>query len=312
MINPQVNTMSTDKKPQTTQTTGHAWDGDLQEFNNPLPRWWLWSFYATVVFALVYWIFYPAWPLGKSYTKGVLNTVEYTSAQGEHVVTHWNTRALYERDMQAARAMQAPLLKALEQTSYADILKDAEKLKFAKSMAKVLFADNCQACHQAGGAGILGKYPNLADDDWLWGGSFAQIQNTIQEGHTGMMPGFKGRLDDSQIDDVAEYVLSLSGQSSDAKLSQRGKMIFEGEGGCVACHTQQGTGNIAMGSANLTDKIWTIANVPAAKTALAKRAAIHQVVANGVTRQMPTWKGRLSPTEIKMLAIYVHELGGGK
>jgi cytochrome c oxidase cbb3-type subunit III len=304
--------MSTDKKPQSAQTTGHAWDGDLQEFNNPLPRWWLWSFYATVVFALIYWVFYPAWPIGKTYTTGVMNNLEYTTASGEHVVTHWNTRALYEQEMEAARKAQAPLLKSLDQASFADIVKDPEKLKFAKSMAKVLFADNCQACHQAGGAGIIGKYPNLADDDWLWGGGFAQIQNTIQEGHAGTMPSFKGRLEPAQIDAVAEYVLSLSGLATDTKLQQTGKLIFEGEGGCVACHTQKGTGNIAMGSANLTDKIWTIADVPHAKTATDKRAAIHQVVENGVTRQMPTWKGRLSPTEIKMLALYVHEMGGGK
>jgi len=126
------------------------------------------------------------------------------------------------------------------------------------------------------------------------------------------MPSFKGRLEPAQIDAVAEYVLSLSGLATDTKLQQTGKLIFEGEGGCVACHTQKGTGNIAMGSANLTDKIWTIADVPHAKTATDKRAAIHQMVENGVTRQMPTWKGRLSPTEIKMLALYVHELGGGK
>ncbi|MBI3562022.1 MAG: cytochrome-c oxidase, cbb3-type subunit III [Gammaproteobacteria bacterium] len=304
--------MSNDKQPHSAQTTGHAWDGDIQEFNNPLPRWWLWGFYATVVFAIVYWILYPAWPIGKTYTKGMFNNIEYTTAQGQHVVTHWNTRAVYEREMQFARQQQAGILKTLDQSSFDDIVKDPQKLGFAKSMAKVLFADNCQACHQAGGAGIVGRYPNLADDDWLWGGSFAQIENTIREGHTGMMPSFKTRLSRAQINAVSEYVLSLSGQASDTDLVKQGQAIFEGEGGCVACHTKAGTGNIAMGSANLTDQIWTIAKVASAKNPQEKRAAVYSVVENGVTRTMPTWKDRLSPTEIKVLALYVHELGGGK
>lgn len=304
--------MSTDNKPQSAQTTGHAWDGDLQEFNNPLPRWWLWGFYATVVFAVIYWILYPAWPFGKTYSKGVMNTIEYTTAKGEHVKTHWNTRALYEQEMAAARVQQAKYVKQLDQASYQDILKDPEKRQFAKSMAKVLFADNCQACHQAGGAGMIGKYPNLADNDWLWGGSFEQIETTIREGRTGNMPSFKNRLQSAQMDDIAEYVLSLSGQASDKVMADRGKVLFEGEAGCVACHTKAGTGNIAMGSANLTDSVWTIADIPHAKTAEDKRAAIHKVIFNGVSRKMPTWKERLSSTEIKMLALYVHELGGGK
>lgn len=304
--------MSTDKKSQSVQTTGHAWDGDLQEFNNPLPRWWLWSFYATVVFAFVYWIFFPAWPIGDTYTKGVMNTIEYTTAKGEKVETHWNTRALYQQELEMARLQQAPFIKTLEQTSYQDIIKDPQQLAFANSTAKVLFADNCQACHQAGGAGIVGMYPTLADDDWLWGGSYEQIETTLRNGRNGMMPGFKGRLDAQQISEVSEYVLSLSQQAGDQAMAKRGQAIFEGDGGCVACHTQAGTGNITMGSANLTDSVWTIANVPAAASIDAKRAAVRTVVANGVNRQMPAWKDRLAPTEIKMLAIYVHELGGGK
>ena len=137
--------MSKDKKPPTVQTTGHAWDGDVQEFNNPIPRWWLWSFYVSVLFAIVYWIFYPAWPIGKTYTKGVLNTIEYTAANGEKVVTHWNTRALYEQDMAQARATQQQFSKALDNASYDEILKDRQKLNIAKAMSKVLYADNAVA-----------------------------------------------------------------------------------------------------------------------------------------------------------------------
>jgi cytochrome c oxidase cbb3-type subunit 3 len=300
--------MSNDKKSQTVQTTGHAWDGDLQEFNNPLPRWWLWSFYATVLFAFVYWIFYPAWPIGKSYTKGVLNTIEYTTADNKKVVSHWNTRALFEQDMAQARTAQLQFSKALDNASYDEILKDQEKLKIAKAMAKVLYADNCQACHQAGGAGIIGQYPNLADNDWLWGGEFKQIETTIRDGRTGMMPAFKGRLTATQLEDVSEYVLSLSKHAVDKVMAQRGQVVFMGDGGCYACHTKEGSGNITLGSANLTDSIWTIAQVPQSDSADTKRQAVREVVESGISRKMPVWKDRFTATEIKVLTMYVHNL----
>lgn len=304
--------MSSEKSKQTVQTTGHAWDGDLQEFNNPLPTWWLWGFYATVVFAVVYWFLYPAWPVGSSYTKGIGNEVTYTTADGKTVTTHWNTRAVYERQMQLARVQQAKYLDTLKDASFQQILNDPQKRGFALSYAKVLFGDNCATCHQAGGAGIVGKYPNLADDSWLWGGSFAQIQTTITEGRHGMMPSFAARLSDKQFDEVSEYVLSLSGQSTDTAKAALGKKLFQGEAGCFACHTSAGTGNIQIGSANLTDHIWTIAKIHPGMTHEQKQAAIISVVKHGVNRTMPTWKHRLSPMEIKMLAFYVHELGGGK
>lgn len=304
--------MSSDKSKQTVQTTGHAWDGDLQEFNNPLPTWWLWGFYATVVFALIYWVLYPAWPFGSSYTKGIGNTVTYTTADGKTVTTHWNTRAVYERQMQLAREHQAKYLNTLKGASFNEILNDPQKRGFALSYAKVLFGDNCATCHQAGGAGIVGKYPNLADDSWLWGGSFKQIQTTITNGRHGNMPSFAGRLSPKQLDEVSEFVLSLSGQSTDAAKASLGKKLFQGEAGCFACHTKAGTGNVLMGSANLTDHIWTIAQIHPGMSHAQKQEAIIHVVKHGVSRTMPTWKGRLSPIQIKMLAFYVHELGGGK
>ena len=304
--------MSSEKSKQAVQTTGHAWDGDLQEFNNPLPTWWLWGFYATVVFALVYWVLYPAWPVGDSFTKGIGNEITYTTADGHKVTTHWNTRALYEKDMQEAREQQAAYLHSLQDASFQDILNDPKKRDFATSYAKVLFADNCAACHQPGGGGIVGKYPNLDDDSWLWGGTFQQIQTTITDGRHGNMPSFAGRLSPAQMDDVSEYVLSLSGQSVDAAKVLRGEKLFQGEAGCFACHTKAGTGNVLMGSANLTDQIWTIADVHTGMTHEQKQQAIIGVITHGVSRTMPTWKGRLSPIQIKMLAFYVHELGGGK
>ena len=300
--------MSSEKNKPSVQTTGHAWDGDIQEFNNPLPRWWLWAFYATVVFTIVYWVLYPAWPIGGDYTKGVMNDITYTTADGKTKTTHWNTRALFEKDMQEARVAQAKYLKDINTSSLEQIRSDEEKSAFAYSTAKVLFADNCAACHQAGGNGVIGFYPNLLDDAWLWGGSFSNIQETITNGRNGAMPAFKKRLSEKQTSDVAEYVLSLSGNVVDKTAVQRGKAIFTGEGGCVACHGANGKGITSMGSANLTDKIWTIADVAGANTSDAKKAVVMSVIKNGKTRQMPAWKDRLSAAEIKMLTFYVHEL----
>ena len=304
--------MSSEKSKSTVQTTGHSWDGDLQEFNNPLPNWWLWTFYATVVFAIVYWILYPAWPIGKDYTKGVMNEITYTTSDGKTVTTHWNTRALLLKEMQQAREEQQQYLKDINAASYEQIRNDEEKSAFAYSMAKVLFADNCAACHQAGGDGKIGFYPNLLDDAWLWGGSFEKIQETIANGRHGSMPAFKGRLSEDQISDVAEYVLSLSGNEMDAAAVKRGRKVFSTDGGCAACHGADAKGQTFMGSANLTDKIWTIADVPGAETTADKKSAVMQVVANGKSRVMPAWKGRLSDTEIKILTFYVHQLGSGK
>lgn len=304
--------MSSEKSNTTVQTTGHSWDGDLQEFNNPLPTWWLWTFYATVVFAIIYWVLYPAWPVGGSYTKGMMNDITYTTADGKTKTTHWNTRSLLLKEMQIAREEQAEYLKDINALTFEQIRSDADKSAFANSMAKVLFADNCAACHQAGGDGVMGRYPNLVDDAWLWGGSFDKIQQTIAEGRTGSMPGFKASLSTKQISDVADFVLSLSGEEADAEAAKRGKEIFAGQGGCAACHGAEAKGQDFMGSANLTDKIWTIADVSGAETAEAKKAAVMDVVKNGKTRVMPAWKGRLSATEIKILTYYVHELGGGK
>jgi cytochrome c oxidase cbb3-type subunit 3 len=301
-----------DKTKQSVQTTGHAWDGDLQEFNNPLPNWWLWSFYATVVFAVIYWILYPAWPMGDSYTKGVLNDITYTTEDGRTVETHWNTRALLEKDLQKARAERAPYIEQVGEASFQHIKQDVQLSAFANSTAKVLFADNCAACHQRGGAGLIGKYPNLADDSWLWGGDFQQIENTIRHGHHGFMPSFAKALNNQQLDQLSSYVLSLSGHQVDPAKASAGKAIFNGQvGGCYQCHTKQGTGRTSLGSANLTDAIWTIADVNGAPTLKEKKARIEQVIRNGVQRQMPAWQGRLSDNEIRMLTFYVHELGGG-
>lgn len=304
--------MKKDSHKQSVQTTGHAWDGDLQEFNNPLPRWWLWGFYGTVVFAVIYWVLFPAWPFGTGFTTGVLNDITYTTADGREVTRHWNTRSLLDKEMAQARSDQQQFLDELKSASYADIRTDQRKSAFAYSMAKVLYADNCAACHQAGGAGKMGMYPSLADDAWLWGGNFARIEETIRDGRNGYMPAFGKSLDQQQVADVTDYVLSLSGHAVDVQAAARGKDIFNGQdGGCHLCHTREATGLVSLGSANLTDSVWTVADVPGEAGLDDKRRAVREVIEDGVSRQMPGWAGRLNETEIKILTFYVRELGGG-
>jgi len=305
-----------EKDPITgVETTGHVWDETLQEFNNPLPRWWLWAFYGTVVFALIYWTIYPSWPIGKSYMKGVFNTITYKTDAGEEVTTHWNTRALLQREMQsgdAAMAQKAELEK-VKSMSYADIAKNADTQAFVQSFGKGIFGDYCAACHQTGGVGVIGSYPNLSDDSWLWGGTTADIENTIRHGHLGFMPSFKGTLSEEQIDETANYVLSLSGEEADSALAAKGEEIFQGQtGGCHLCHTDQGSGMKEQGSANLTDQIWTIADVKHAASKEAKLNAVKSVIKNGVQRTMPAWSSRLDDTQIKVLTAYINSFGGGQ
>jgi cytochrome c oxidase cbb3-type subunit 3 len=299
---------------KAVQTTGHAWDGDLQEFNNPLPSWWLWSFYATVVFALVYWIFYPAWPVGRDFTKGV-NTVTFES-KGEQVTTHWNTRAALIAELQTGELsqLQQQYLQKVSEASFEQIMDDADMMAFTRSTAKVLFADNCAACHGSGGVPAkFGLYPNLADDAWLWGGSVEQIAETLRGGRFGYMPAFGETLNDQQLEQVAAHVLSLSGHQVDAAQAAAGKAIFEGQtGGCHYCHTAAGTGLVSQGAANLTDAVWTVADVPGAATPEAQLQAVKAVIRNGIHREMPAWKERLTPAQVKLLAVYVHSLGGGQ
>jgi cytochrome c oxidase cbb3-type subunit 3 len=296
------------------QTTGHAWDGDLQEFNNPLPAWWLWTFYATIVFALVYWVLYPAWPIGRDYTKGI-NTITFEQ-NGEQVTTEWNTRARLIKEMQSGEEAlkQKAYLDKVAASSYEQIQADPEMMGFVNSMAKGLFGDNCAACHGVGGTpAMIGQYPNLGDDAWLWGGDIKAIETTITGGRMGYMPGFAATFSDEQLDQVASYVLSLSGHQVDAAKATAGQQIFQGEtGGCYYCHTKQATGMASVGSANLADAIWTVADVPGAASDAQRLDRVRNVIKHGVQRTMPAWQERLSAAEIKLLTVYVHSLGGGK
>jgi len=278
-----------------TATTGHEWDG-LRELNTPLPRWWLWTFYATIIWAIGYWVVYPAWPLISSSTQGVLG---------------WHSRSAVVTDLNALEKSRGPMVAKLAAAPVADIVKDPQLLDFARAQGRVAFADNCAPCHGAGGGGAKG-YPNLDDDDWLWGGKLAAIEQTIRHGarsgdkddHEGNMPAF-GRdniLKLNQISAVADYVRSFSGlpaeQGADLAL---GKKVFADN--CAVCHGPEGKGNRQMGAPNLTDKIWLYGP---------DKATIMQGVQNGRGGVMPAWQGRLSEPIIKALTVYVYTFGGGE
>ncbi len=298
---------------QTVQTTGHAWDGDLQEYNNPLPVWWVYTFYATVIFALIYWAIYPSWPIGKDWIGG-LSKITYVNSAGETRTHSWNTRALLLKDLNQAAAEQKPYFDKVSAMSYEQIAKDPEMNGFILSAGKVLFADNCAPCHQAGGQGVVAFFPNLTDDDWLYGGSFEKIHETVMGGRRGYLPAFSEVLAGEQIDQLANYVAKLSGTGHDATKAAAGDALFHSEtAACFYCHGSDGKGRKEIGAPNLTDNIWLWANVPAIDAAEGKVAAIRNVIANGLNKGvMPAWAGRLSPEQIKVLTVYVHELGGGQ
>ena len=306
-------------KKQEVETTGHVWDG-VQEFNNPLPRWWLLSFYATVIFSLIYWVLYPTWPLPNNWTKGI-KTVQVKEG-GEVKELNWNTRTLLAEELQSSTEAKNRdefygKLGALTKLEDIQATENEGLKEFALSTGAVMFADNCATCHGAGGEGKFGLYPNLTDDAWLWGGHYSEIEKTITMGRTGnMTPASLTGLTDDEITDVSKYALTLSGNYTADEASERGQAIFEGKGTCYTCHGADGKGVITMGGANLTDQIWELVPVFDAKTDDEKVAMIRTQVINGVTpatdRVMPTWKDRLTKEQIRALAVYVHELGGGQ
>jgi len=276
-------------------TTGHEWDG-IKELNTPLPRWWVLTFYATILWAVAYWVVYPAWPLVTGYTAGALN---YTN------------RAAVTKDLAELETMRGDKMKVLAGASLAEIEKDPNLLSLARARGKTVFADNCAPCHGSGAAGAKG-YPNLNDDDWLWGGSLEQISQTIQfgarsgnpKGHEGQMLAFgrDGILKPEEVVTVANYARSLSGLSTESGFNMAtGKKIFEDN--CAACHGKDGKGNQEMGAPNLTDQIWLYGS---------DQAAIVETITNGRAGVMPAWADRLDSVTIKALTVYVHSLGGGK
>ena len=278
-----------------TATTGHQWD-DIKELNTPLPRWWVITFYLTIIWAVGYWIVYPAWPLLTSNTTGIL---------------HYSTRANVAVELANLDKIRGEKMATLATASLADIEKDPNLLALARARGKTVFGDNCAPCHGSGATGSKG-YPNLNDDDWLWGGSLDQIMQTIRfgarsgnaKGHEGNMLAFgkEGMLKPEQIVTVANYVRSLSHlPTAPGYDAAEGAKIFAEN--CAACHGENGKGNPDVGSKDLTANIWLYGG---------DDATIIDTITNGRSGVMPAWDGRLDPVTLKAMAVYVHSLGGGK
>jgi cytochrome c oxidase cbb3-type subunit 3 len=278
-----------------TPTTGHVWD-DIRELNTPLPRWWLWLFYATILWSIGYWLVYPSWPLISGYTQGVFG---------------WQSRQAIVSDMAGLKAIRGPMTDRLAAASLQEIVNDPLLLEFARAQAKPIFNENCAPCHGAGGGGRKG-YPNLNDDDWLWGGKLDQLAETIRYGvraagsknRLGSMPAFgrDGILKRDQIEAVAQYARSLAGLPVGSKADMAlGKNVFTET--CAACHGHDGKGKRDVGAPNLTDAIWLYGS---------DLDTIVDGLWNGRNGMMPAWVHRLDDNTIKALSVYVHTLGGGE
>lgn len=280
--------------PTGQSTTGHEWDG-IKELNTPLPKWWLYTFYASIAFALVYTVLYPAWPGATGATEGTLG---------------WTQRQELAAKMAAEQERISPVLARLVATDVADIRNDPELMGFVQAKGRQAFADNCAGCHGAGGAGATG-FPSLADDDWLWGGSPDEILHSVAYGirnanensRLSEMPRFGADqlLEPEQINDVADYVLSLSGAAHDGVAAARGATVYAEN--CAACHGEAGEGMVEMGAPRLNDAIWLYGG---------DKESVVRTVTYSRQGNMPAWSERLDEATVKVLAAYVHALGGGQ
>lgn len=276
------------------ETTGHSWDG-LKELNNPLPRWWVWVWIVCIIWAMWYFVIYPAWPVPGGNTAGTSGYTQFKELQQSQA-------EIIERQQQ--------YLDAFSGASLEEIKADEELYAFAIAGGNAAFKDNCATCHGSGGAGAKG-YPNLNDDDWLWGGTLADIHQTLEYGiragnldsRISQMPAFgkDGLLKRDEINAVVDYVLSLSGSKHKAENLAQGQEIFMQQ--CASCHGDNGKGLREFGAPNLTDKIWLYGG---------DRKTIYETVYYSRAGVMPAWKDRLDENTIKQLTIYLHELGGGE
>lgn len=276
------------------ETTGHEWDG-LKELNNPLPRWWLWILYVTIIWSVWYWIIYPAWPTLNGATEGTGGYTQYnelSKSQSEIV------------------ARQQAYLDRFESASLKDIMNDTELYAFAMAGGASAFKDNCATCHGTGGAGSPG-YPNLNDDDWLWGGTLPEIHQTLKYGirvggsydtRLSQMPAFgKDKLlNKDEINSVVDYVMNLSGGETHGYEAQ-GKKIYKQQ--CASCHGNDGKGLKEFGAPNLTDKIWLYGG---------NRSAVYKTIYSARAGMMPAWDKRLDENTLKQLTVFLHQLGGGE
>ena len=282
--------MSDEKNPFPGEdNTGHIWDDNLRELNNDPPTWWTIGFHASWIFIVVYTLLYPSWPLINTHFKGILG---------------WTSIEEYKEDLKAIEEVRAPYENRMKGMSAAAILADDELSSYVQRSAKVLFGDNCAACHGAAGSGNPG-FPILADDNWIYGGDIDTIMTTLQVGRQGMMPAQAALVSESEASKLADAILAGNVTSEPLYM----------EKGCIGCHGPDGKGMQAIGSVNLTDSIWRFA-------AADQKASIIYTIMHGVndpsdpkTRSavMPAFgDSKLSETDIKKLAVYVHQLGGGQ
>lgn len=278
-----------------TAKVGHEWDG-IEELDTPLPRWWLWTFYACILFSLVYVVLYPAIPMLHSASAGVLG---------------WTSRGALAHEVAEEHGRHQALRAAIAAAPIETLASNPGLLRAAIEGGHAAFKVNCVQCHGAGAAGSKG-YPNLNDDDWLWGGDLNAIQQTLVNGirqpgndntRMSQMPSFgrDGILTPPQVQDVVSYVRTISKQAPAGAASQRGAVLFANN--CAVCHGAGGEGNRSVGAPKLTDRIWLYGG---------DRASLTNTVVNAHGGVMPAWGGRLDPETIKMLAVYVHSLGGGE
>jgi cytochrome c oxidase cbb3-type subunit III len=283
--------------PAEIETTGHEWDG-IRELNTPMPRWWVWTFLATIVWGVGYSVAYPAWPLLTGATPGFLGA---------------STRADVAANIAAVDAANAAIKDQLISTDMAAISANPDLLAYAERAGAAVFRTNCSTCHGSGAAGFEGKgYPNLLDDDWLWGGTIDDIHLTITHGirnttdpdaRYSEMPRFgaDGLLEKDQIAQVVEHVLAISGQDHDATLAAAGATVFAEQ--CAGCHMEDGSGDRTLGAPKLSDAIWLYGGT---------REAITHTVTFARFGVMPDWNERLTEDEIRAVALYVHSRGGGE
>ncbi|MEO0487520.1 MAG: cytochrome-c oxidase, cbb3-type subunit III [Pseudomonadota bacterium] len=288
----------TDKTPNTPEkvgTTGHEWDG-IEELNNPLPRWWLWTFYACIIWGVGYTLAYPAWPLVERASTGLLG---------------FSTRAEVAADIAAIDAQNAEVAARLASADLSALSVDDPAYHYGVAGGAAVFRANCSQCHGSGAAGVQAAgYPNLLDDDWLWGGTLADIEYTVRHGirnetdfdaRWSQMPAYGEFMEDLEIASVVEYVLSISGQDHDAAMLELGQTVFMDN--CAACHGDAGMGDRTQGAPNLTDAIWLYGGT---------RDDITYTVENARFGVMPAWGQRLAEEDIKAVTLYLHQLGGGE
>lgn len=278
-------------------TTGHEWDG-IKELNTPLPKWWVYVFWACVIWAIGYWIAMPAWPLVNGYTHGLLG---------------YSSRGDLAGELAQQKQARAQWLTKLEAASVEEIAQDKTLLNYALTGGKIAFGENCSACHGAGGVGVAGAYPRLADDEWIWGGTLEDILQTVKFGvrnsnadsRQSEMPAFGTTepLEPAQLDQLADYVVSLSTKSPAA--GSPGEALFQER--CTVCHQDGGVGSKEVGAPALNNNLWLFKG----SKETAKQGIIAQVT-HPRHGSMPAWSERLDPATIKMLAVYVHSLGGGR